>query len=209
MRYSVFRFVPVFLLLLFVVSCSKSPEAEPGAKARGAMSLASLSGDLFVVMKSGDVKRGAGVETFLIESTEPFESAWAKLLSEFKADWDVAFAAYRQAKERYDRTKGMIGTEKWMPAMDEWRRTSTHLDEVRDKYTARAVSLIQSTSHKSARTDVNGHYELADIKLGKHYIFSHHKVFNNEIYWMIPADLKGGQNKVDLSNSNASWPFRP
>lgn len=42
---------------------------------------ADLSGDVFVTMRSGDVKRGAGIEVILVSPTSQFEADWKEMLT--------------------------------------------------------------------------------------------------------------------------------
>jgi hypothetical protein len=66
------------LFALALVACSRSGD---------------LSGDVFVTMKSGDVKRAADVEVSLVSATGEFDDAWKKAAEDYKRDHGVAVAS--------------------------------------------------------------------------------------------------------------------
>jgi hypothetical protein len=61
----------VALLLIVCAACSRKTD---------------VSGDVYVIMKSGDVKRGAGVEVVMVAASPDFEKEWAAEIERFKAD---------------------------------------------------------------------------------------------------------------------------
>jgi hypothetical protein len=146
-----------------------SQAAAPSATQNAAVPTGELSGDVFVTMKSGDVKRGADMQISLVGATEQFEAAWKKTVEEF--------AASRQARE------------------------------VRARYLALAQKMVADAQPRIARTDVNGHYQFQGVPAGRYYVFAERRVFDNDLRWKVVAEVKAGANRIDLSNSNAGWPF--
>ena len=68
--------------------------------------------------------------------------------------------------------------------------------------------IIAKYQSRIVRTDVNGHFEVRNVSPSKIYLFAEHKVFSNRLYWFVAAEVKRGAQKVDLSGSNLSWPFK-
>jgi hypothetical protein len=70
----------------------------PTACQRSAM----LSGDVFVTMKSGDVKRGADVAVILVAATPEFDSEWNGLIAQFRKELRAADESATQSKSARD-----------------------------------------------------------------------------------------------------------
>jgi hypothetical protein len=60
---------------------------------------------------------------------------------------------------------------------------------------------------QTARADASGRYEFRGVKPGRYYVFTGYRVFDNEVYWMVPVEIKSGKQTLDLSNANTDWPF--
>ena len=58
-----------------------------------------LTGDVFLTMKSGDVKRGADVEVLLVARTAEFEEEWRKEVETFTVEYRAATVAVAAAGE--------------------------------------------------------------------------------------------------------------
>jgi hypothetical protein len=193
-----------------------------------------LSGDVFVTMRSGDVKRGADVEVALIPATPAFESDWASSLAKFQKDYADAQTTYKawQAEEERARQQSDASgkrlsaaslsgsfsqrldeysraSDKWINATTETRGAATALAEVVRRHGGLAMAVIAKHKDRIARTDVNGHYAMRGIRRGKYYLFARQEVFENRPHWFVPVELNAGDMKTDLSGSNSGWPFDP
>jgi hypothetical protein len=172
-----------------------------------------ISGSVYVTMKSGDVKRGADVSVVLVG--EQFMAEWTKAAVAYKSAHLQARTAYEGSRARSDqafqerlsdiragsRSSSAYDEEASERAMEAARR----VDSVSVEWLNHTMKLIQWATVKVARTDVNGHYEFKSVRRGKYYITATHKVFDNDLFWLVPVDVHGIQT-VDLSNSNAgSW----
>lgn len=145
-----------------------------------------LSGDIFVTMQSGDVKRGAGVEVFLISDNPQFQTDWKAVI----ADRGPKLSRGLQAPN-----VSMNGSsDKWL------------LGLMIDLYGDAALKLAGAHKAQSVRTDANGHYEIKSVKAGRYYVFARHQVFDERVVWMVPIDLTDGSRKLDLSNHNQGLP---
>jgi len=145
-------------------------------------SSADLSGDVFVTMRSGDVKRGAGIETILLSPTPQFEADWKEMLTKIEGCKDVALALGKD----YEPSVAECLLSGW--------------------FKVDPASLIRKHQVQSTRTGANGHYELKALKREKYLVYGRTDVFENTIAWMIPLDLTGGSKKLDLSNHNQGLP---
>jgi hypothetical protein len=207
---------------------ARQPDARPATQARKG-GTGELSGDVFVTMQSGDVKRGAGIQILLITATEQFESEWTKLVGQFKSEYGRASADLQQAdkvesqaaKHSLDAIRNSADKdfERWMQKMkeaDEVHKNTQNkvfaaanrVDQVRARYQAAAQKMIAEMQPRLARTDVNGHYSFMDVPGGRYRVFAEYRVFEKRLHWIVPAEVNSGATqRVDLSNSNAGWPF--
>ena len=63
---------------------------------------ATLSGDVFVTMKSGDVKRGADVAVVLVPKTSELDNQWNGLIGALREELNAAQQALQRAKAARD-----------------------------------------------------------------------------------------------------------
>ena len=81
-----------FNRILLVVVIMLSPIVGTACSGSG-----DVSGNIFLTMKSGDVKRAAGIQVILVPATEQFESDWKKLVADFKVEYGKAEVGYKDA----------------------------------------------------------------------------------------------------------------
>jgi hypothetical protein len=195
---------------------------------------ATLSGDVFVTMKSGDVKRGADVAVVLVPKTPEMDTQWSGLNGAFRAELAAAQQASRRAKaasdvarhqwhvahqavldsirnsfDDYDATnkRSNSAMERARAAANAADQASTRPFEIVLEFDKRAQALIAAKQVAAVRTDVNGRYRFSNVTPGAYYLHAAHQVFDNKARWWIPIQVKPGDQVTDLSNSNAGWPF--
>jgi hypothetical protein len=211
--------------------------ARQGTQARTG-GIGQLSGDVFVTMQSGDVKRGADVPIALVTVTEQFESDWNKLVEEFKSEYGRADADFQRARQAFLRASDQFAKaaaagagedgSAYVPDTPAWKKREQKFKDatqandnakkrwfaagetataVTTRYQAVARQKIAGAQPRLARTDVNGHYAFTDVPAGQYRVFAEYRVFKNTLRWMVAAEVKSGPNRIDLTNSNAGWPF--
>ena len=165
---------------LFILACSRS---------------GSLSGDVYVRVPNGDIRKGADVEVVLVAVTPDFTARWKQIEEEF-------LPAYSQRLDSCGRKPGL--SKYFCPEAGDLQAASKN----------RAKDLLVQYRIATARTDINGHYNFApSIRPGLYYLFTSFTFArgrlgpNNEISWSVPVHLTSGKNKVDLTGGNAGWAF--
>ncbi len=193
-----------------------------------------LSGDVFVTMKSGDVKRAADVEVALGVRTDQFEADWRKAEEDFRrdferikrslekaeADLEKAFPGWRSRMNRMAQsqtgeteTKGLVENLVYTfdirahPSYLELQRLTTEGSGVIRAHKERLEKLVLGNLAKRTRTDVNGHYTFTEVARGRYYLLARHQVLDNRLCWYVPVSLESSSQAVNLSNSSAGCPF--
>jgi len=150
---------------------------------------ASLVGDIYIRLDSGEVRRGADILVVLVPMTTDFTAKWQKLESDFKTEDDDAVAQC----QRRPGWSGLICNE---------RRIAY------DKYSRSAIEIIRASQGISTRADINGHYGLRDIQPGQYFVFAalafmESSVRRRVLSWKVPVLIKAGKATLDLAASNA------
>ena len=139
---------------------------------------------------SGDLSGTLSVRTHSgnVKPAADVEIVLVRATEQFESEWKKAIAAFE------------IASNQALTAYDQ--------DEARNLFRSHAVKLIAWGKPKTARTDVNGHYEMKGIRPGKYYHFVHYRVFDNEVYEMVSVEITAGSQTIaDFSNSSAGWPI--
>jgi hypothetical protein len=174
-----------------------------------------VGGTVFVKMQSGDIKRGADVEVVLVGAGDQFEAEWKKGVTEYQkaeADANVPYVEAQavQTLAHQEYLKDIMSNSKqaqWEASTARVLESARKVDEVRRVHRDHAVKLVQWGKKATTRTSVEGRYEFTGVKTGRYYVFARYQDANNILYWVQPVEVKGGTQRVDLSNSNAGWPF--
>lgn len=187
-----------------------------------------LSGNVYVTMKSGDVKKAAGIEVILLTIAQP-----EKLVEEIeqkKVDSDLAILAVYQSMSRlkedaeyshemlkaYEDRANKYASDSFAKEMvpkyrNEFLDKSKKLEPFRAKIDAikmehnkKMGELLFSGKNNKVQTDVNGVYEFQGLKRGKYLLLARYKVFDNKITWLTVAEIKERENKLDLTTNNST-----
>jgi hypothetical protein len=195
----------------------------------GCAQQAALSGDIVVPTPSGQLTQAADVEVALIPADAEFESSWAALLSQFRADhdrarsaWQSAWLSYREASAQRERISESylkdvfnlsVAAEygdaaslalRAVHRIDESREQLRHLTET---YTRLALGAIRARQFVSTRTDANGHYEIRNVPPGRYYVFAGHETRAESQYWIVRAEIGPDPVELRLTDSNRNWPL--
>ena len=149
-----------------------------------------ISGDVFVTMVSGDVKRGAGIEVVLAAASIVAEAEMNDIVANRAAEYGKARNLYRKTADRG--TPDPLDKALLLIAID--------------NYAQDIGSVARKHEVQRVRTDSNGHFEIKDLKSGKYFLFTRLQVFDEALVWMVPVDLTKASQKVDLSNHNQGLP---
>lgn len=161
-----------------------------------------LSGNVFLTTQSGDTKKAAGIEVYLLKIEDP--DSTAKKISEINHDY-----AGRILSEKLDAKYAYEDYEHYKPVQDtaekyhnKWREHINQSNNLIVERNDKIRDLLFSHLLKKTSTDVNGYYKFMDIRHGKYSIFTTYSVFPT--HWLCPVEINNRENKIDLTNSNMS-----
>jgi hypothetical protein len=118
---------------------------------------AKLSGEIFVTMQSGDVKRGADVEVGLVRVDDAFQAAWDGILQDYRSAFDDGLKRSQQAQARYDSLPS-TSFDLRRAALEDWRQANAALGEVPGPFQQRARALIGPNLVTTGRGNADGRY---------------------------------------------------
>jgi hypothetical protein len=153
-----------------------------------------IEGDVFVLTKAGDIKKGAANRVYLLPVPVVIDSEFASFCRAKTARYDSLFKALD------DLTDTMTNKElKRLTLRDERAR----LSRMADAYTVRMYELLSSRAINDSPTGLAAHYSLTGITAGKYVVFAKMPLGGDILNWFVPVALKDGSHvKLDLDNSN-------
>jgi hypothetical protein len=185
-----------------------------GFLAAGTAEAADVSGHVYIIMASGDVKRAADTEVFLvapafapalaearrkiIEAEDKKSLGKAGLVLRFVRDEERAAreeCRKAQAKEREHLCLRAEGLQREVRQWEEYNRS--------DRVQQVASDLIARHAIRSSRTNIEGRYAITGVRQGSYLLVAVYSVFFTRVCWMVPIELGSAPLTVDLSGSNA------
>jgi hypothetical protein len=179
---------------------------------------ARVEGDVYLVMKSGDTKAGAGRTVYLLRDTQGLRDSLTSVCAEYtklrlsqsdsarvvkQALSDSRAAAFT---EMMDDLLNPLKLDAWHAIIDRQKRAPAE-DSILEKRTwIRAADAIHAVIARSildtVGTGMNAHYVFTVTKPGEYIVFSEWEIFDNAYRWWAPINLSPGQLlKRDLDNS--------
>ena len=146
-----------------------------------------LTGNIFVTMQSGDVKKLAGIEVLLLKEPDKFISNYNPI----KTECTTTYNSLRDKIYHFDSLK-----------QDEFVMYSRQYEKTLADCRVKIDGVISQYMYKKSYTDVNGLYEFIDIPFGNYYIFSQFKLPREQAEWLTPIEINRSNYKLDLSNNN-------
>jgi hypothetical protein len=135
---------------------------------------ASISGDVFLLMQNGDVKRGAGNTVLLLG---PADSVLA--------------------------TRGRVCTAYGEQLLDAARHGGNPADEASaSQMVARLDTSLVHLTVASSKTGINAHYRIDHVPAGQYILWAETMIGDNAYTWWAPVVVAGGDSvSRDLDNS--------
>lgn len=153
-------------LIALGIGCGIAPLTGCQLKTTG-----SISGDVFLLMQNGDVKRGAGNTVLLLGPADSVVAARARVCRSFG---DQLLAAARRGENLTPDT-GLL-------------------------YVALDTALMRLTV-ASSKTGINAHYRFEGVRPGRYVLWAETTIGDNAYTWWAPVVVAGDSVSADLDNS--------
>ena len=191
----------VALLLVFVSACDRPrPTPVPGG----------VEGDAYLVMKSGDIKKAAGNEIFLIRDDSAFNADYNALCAALGSEYQRLRVAASQANDaderemaaRYKRleetgTLTLVGK-----TYQKYLDTHHAVEKANSDAVSSVSAVLMRDTVASTRTDINAHYRFLGVKPGHYRLFGEKTIFDKEYQWWTKVEVVSDKVlRKDLDNS--------
>lgn len=174
------------------------------------MTHAKLSGNVYLTMKSGDIKKAAGIGVYLLKVDD--KAGLNKKLGEIKEE------AHRTIFDlSYDAKDMQLGVDvcEKEPSKDEfcqeylqkYKGILAKIEGAREKRNSKVMQLFEPLIIAQTVTDINGFYQLSNFTRSKYYIFASYSLFDNHIVWVEPIEINQRKIVLDLNNDNRSLSY--
>lgn len=165
----------VALVLLHVVPISARAQQEQRART------ATIQGDVYLVMRSGDTKRGAGLRVALVTPSTP-------ILDNVRAMCRSRDSTLLQKVKKLELPDSAALASVWET---ERKRAQQDLSGI----------LLAYGQPVFAKTGINAHYRFSGVRPGSYLIYSEWTIGDMSHVWLTTASVGAGESiTVDLDN---------
>jgi hypothetical protein len=207
-----------FLLMAIGSLRAAHASAQVASKTKKPVAAGRVEGDLYLVMKSGDTKRGAGRTVYLLRDTKDLRSGLALACAAHdsveRRQRDSVAAVRQNLKDSAEaayRTylAGITNSEKggkWNRLSGREMATFTEQSELTASLATATRAIIDAMIVRSAidttGSGMNAHYSFAISKPGKYVLFSDWQIGDNAYRWWLPIEITSGKSiRRDLDNA--------
>ncbi|MGC9999900.1 MAG: hypothetical protein ABSE21_07350 [Bryobacteraceae bacterium] len=172
----------------------------PEAPAR--YSAAVIEGDIYLLMESGDVRRGAGLAVHLLRDPDATAKLLASNCDQFQSLNDDL--ERRQAAARAAATKAIGSSSgEFERRLEEESRLSKLIFELFDKTTASADKILLDASMSKSNSGVNSHFKFDGVPAGDYALWARFPIGDRWYQWFIPVTVAPGEHVVrDLDTAS-------
>ena len=171
--------------------------ASASAASAATDSAGSIEGDVYLVMQSGDTKRGAGRTVFLVPATDSLAASTAAACENYGAKLNASVHHLTAIRD------SMVAIP-WVSDL-----LKRHADEVNARIAAdgeRTVSTVDSLliagMVDSTGTGAGAHYRFPRVPPGRYLLASDWRIAANNYRWAVAVTVKPGEAvHRDLDNS--------
>ncbi len=148
-----------------------------------------LSGDVFVRLPNGEVRRGAAVDVALLEPSAEFDL----LEKQWEAEWTPAIQRFLDAA-RANRLP--------LEAQIDLGRQARSITA---EYRRRALDVLKAQRPVHiARADASGHYAISGVRSRPYLVVASYSADGILFSWAVKTEVGRGSQTLDLTNHNQS-----
>jgi hypothetical protein len=188
--------LPICVAVIAAIACSRADGGNQKAEAPTGV-VATVHGDIYLVMKSGDTKRGSGRTVFLIRDSDSLQAAIGAICETSLAHLKQRrsqLAALADSLNTFPTFVGLLGRHAQTIVDASKRETSAAIDAI-DRLIVGQV--LDTTS-----AGVEARYRFARVSSGRYFIFSPWDIGDHRYRFVAPLVVTTGDTlRRDLDNS--------
>ena len=166
--------------IAIAVLCRLAPSAECQS------SRAALQGDVYLVMKNGDVRPVAGSTVYLLP-----DSAYRRIVQEVCRNAPMLIARRLLDSLPARKTRADSAADSAAVLAEKWVEASANL-----------LANAFVSSGKSTPTGMRAHYVYGEPPAGNYWLWASTQLSNASYFWLSPVQLAAGRNvTLDLGNT--------
>jgi hypothetical protein len=158
----------------------------PSVLAAQAPPRGSIEGDVYLLTRGGDTKKGAGLTVHLLRFAD------ARQIDKTA----VPCAAYQADAKEFRDQQLSLGSDASSPEAQRYlrQRREMAVSQVREVLISRTVA--------EAGSGMNAHYRFSGLRAGVYALWAEMSLGTNDYAWFVPLALKAGQARaLDLDNA--------
>lgn len=186
------------LLLLSLLTVRPATVHAQAARVHERAALGSVSGDVYLAMQDGEVRRIAANAVFLV-SADSARVALARCAS--AAHVDSILVSTSDSLIRHASTGS--AEEPQFERLEKAKAARLAVDSARQRIAVANHATFVAGAAATTITNVDGHFRMRSIKHGDYALFAETTVGSYVYSWLMPVSLKAGAETVqDLNNTN-------
>lgn len=198
------RFRPV-VLAFPVALAARSVSAHRATLDSNAASKAShvsvIEGDVYLVTKAGDTKKGAGLIVQLVRRDDTLQVRLDAICAAFRAKDTVYTRIWEQFRAQLNGPAARV--DRWPISADSSVRIRYAIAAAQSSMEAAIRAEVSQRTVASAPTGMSAHYRLSDISAGEYVVTAEWSIGETRYVWWSPVRLRDQQVlRLDLDNSN-------
>jgi hypothetical protein len=170
-------------------------------------------GDIYVTMKSGDIKRVAvaGVDVVIYKVDDPnavlqqidsIQKQYMKPLTESVREYGETVNEMQEKSDEYAKFRDSCSEKAYEQSISKSAEKKLRIKQLKAEHNSKINGILTPFIFKKGKSDVKGHYEFTDAPYGKYIVFSNYSILEENGDWLYPIEVNNKENRIDLTNNN-------
>jgi len=170
-------------------------------------------GDIYVTMKSGDIKRVAvaGVDVVLYKVDNPnavlqqidsIQKQYMKLLTESVREYGETVNEMQEKSDEYTKFRDSCSEKAYEQSISKSAEKKLRIKQLKAEHNSKINGILTPFIFKKGKSDVKGHYEFTGAPYGKYIVFSSYSILEENGDWLYPIEVNNKENRIDLTTNN-------
>ena len=170
-------------------------------------------GDIYVTLKSGDIKRvavaGADVVLYkvdnpnaVLQQIDSIQKQYMNLLTGSVREYRETVNEMQERSAEYTRFRDSCSEKAYEQSISKSAEKKLRVKQLKAEHNSKINGILTPFIFKKGKSDVKGHYEFTDAPYGKYVVFSNYSILEENGDWLYPIEVSNKENRIDLTNNN-------